>query len=126
MPAEVAPHLVVLLQQGVHVLEEGDGGGAVDDIVDLRLQPLPVGLGQAQPRNVHVAGDDHHLVAHVQGHLAVLPVQVEQLLAQQLAQALLACMVNGEQTVYALLWETAILSLARLLRTSHLTGPASP
>ena len=54
----------------------------MDDKVHFCHQALPVGIRQAQAGCVHVAPDHHYLGAHVQGHSAVLPVQVEQVLGQ--------------------------------------------
>lgn len=87
-----AAHLVVLLEQGVDVLEEGDGGCAVDDKIDLLYETLLICGGEAQLGLVQVPGNDHNLVPHVDGHAAILPVHMEQrLLVKQVVDALITC-----------------------------------
>jgi hypothetical protein len=85
-------HQVVLLQERVYVLEEGDGGGAVDNPVHLSAQAPQLALSQPAVRRAEVALHNLQFGAHGVRHAAVDPHAAEERPSvQQVLKALLSC-----------------------------------
>jgi hypothetical protein len=87
------PHLVVLREQHMDVLEETDTRSAMNDVVGAFLNLPDVLRLHGTVLTVHISLHRHQLLPQVREQFSVrASQQIEQLLAEQLIKTLLPCM----------------------------------
>ena len=88
-------HLIVLLQEHMDMLKEGDGGCAVDDDVHLSADSLQISSAQAAVRPVHIALHHDQLAEDsLQRILAAGVLPEERPASEQGLEARLACTIT--------------------------------